>query len=287
MNELEKGLANLRKLHGDFVVVNLNDNKILDRPRISSGSFGLDRALGGGFVRGSLNEVFGPESSGKTTLCIHAMAEAQRLGSVLFIDMEHSFDPLYAKNLGVDLGTLLVSQPDYAEQAFDVIEHMVNTGSLSLVVLDSVPALLPQAELEGDPGDRHMGLAARINRQHLRRIISPASKKGATILYVNQITYKLGISFGNPETTSGGTGFKYFCSSRVDIRKISTQKESLAKEGIRSRALAVEKGVVEKSGPWFSYDSNRLGQGRINTIQFLNSSECVYLKHIRNKLNEV
>jgi len=319
-NKLEDSLANLRKAHGEMIVLRLTDRKFIERPRISCGSFGLDRALGGGFVKGSLNEVFGPESSGKTTLCISAVAEAQKIGNALFVDVEHSFDPVYARNLGVDIDKLLFSQPEYAEQAFDVVEHMVGSGALELVVVDSIPALLPEAELRGDPGDKHMGLAARLNRQHLRRILPAAKKTGTTILYVNQITYKIGVpSFMNPETTGGGTGFKYFCSTRTDIRKISTQKDSLAKESIRARArvvknktyvpfqsaefdirfgkgvdvvgeifdFAVEQGVVEKSGAWYSYGKDRLGQGRENAVQALSKPDNDWLNLIRDNIEAI
>jgi len=317
-SKLEEGIEDLKKAHGDFVVIQLHDRAIVGRERLSSGSIGLDRALGGGFAKGLLHEISGPESSGKTTLCIHAMVEAQKFGPVLLVDTEHSFDPSYAQNLGLDIDQLYVSQPDCAEQAFDVIEHLGDTGEISLIILDSIPALLPKSELEGDPGDSHMGLAARLNRQHLRRVIPIAARHDTTIIYVNQITYKIGVVFGNPETTAGGTGFRYFCSTRVDVRKISSLKEIQQTKGVRVRArvvknktaipfqeaefaikfnkgisvageileLGTKQGVIDKSGTWYSYNSNRLGQGKENAIDLLQANPDM-LNEIRSKLSEV
>lgn len=299
MDNLDDVVKSLHKVHDDLILLKLGDKpSFLQRDRISSGSIGVDRILGGGFVRGSLNQIVGPKSSGKTTTCIHAMVEAQKIGPVLFIDLEHSFDPNYARDLGLDIHNLFLSQPEYAEQAFDVIETMVGSGGLSLVVVDSIPALLPKSELEGDPGDSHMGLAARLNRQHLRRITHPASKAQTTIIYVNQITLKIGIMFGNPETTPGGTGFGYFCSTILDIRCISTMKDAVKAGGIRARVRAtknktgipfqqaefdikfgegidktaevfdwaVAKEVIKKSGSWYSYKDINIGQGKTASI---------------------
>lgn len=316
MSKIDESIQNLQKAHNNaFIVMNLNDKKIVARERIPTGSFGLDRILGGGFVRGSLNEIIGPQSSGKTTICIHTMAQAQKLGKVLFIDLEHSFDPIYAESLGVSINNLLISQPEFAEQAFDVIEHLVATGEISLVVVDSIPALLPRSELEGDPGDSHMGLAARLNRQHLRRITHSASKTKTIILYVNQITYKIS-GYGNPETTGGGTGFGYFCSSICDIRSISTQKDNMAKQSIKARVRtvknktyipfqetefdikfgkgidyygevfdeAVKKKIIDKSGSWYSYKKDKLGQGRDNAIEIF--KDDTYFKEVYKQISD-
>jgi len=243
MNEVEKkvegAIKNLESSHG-LLVRRLGDKTIVARERMPSGSTGLDKVLGGGWVVGSLNEIFGPESSGKSTVCLHSMAEAQKRGLVLLVDNEHSFDPFYARNLGVDVDNLYVCQPSFAEQTFDVIEHLVSTGEFSMIVLDSIAGLSPRAEAEGDPGDSNMGVAARLNRQHLRKMTSLAANNKCTILYTNQITYKIGVMFGNPETTTGGTGFKFFCSTRIDIRKISTQKDSIKAGGIRCRVKGVK-----------------------------------------------
>ena len=299
------------------IVFKLGKDKGLVRERISSGSLAYDRALGGGFVRGSLNEIFGQESSGKTTICLHAICEHQKYGKVLFIDTEHSFDPSYAKALGVDVNELYVCQPSYSEQAFTVMETLVSTGQFSLVILDSVAGLSPKVEVEGDSGDSNMGVAARLNRQHIRKITSIAQKTKTTILYTNQITYKIGVNFGNPETTSGGTGFKFFCSTRTDLRRISTQKDSINKGAIRARAkvvknktyipfqeaefdiefgrgvtregelldLCLEYGIILKSGAWFSFEEEKIGHGRVKAIEFLRENEEIKNK-ITTKLKE-
>lgn len=308
MSNLEDAVKSLHKAHDDLVLLKLGDKPtFLQRERISSGSIGIDRVLGGGFVKGSLNQIIGPKSSGKTTTCIHAMVSAQKHGPVLFVDLEHSFDPMYAKNLGLDTDNLYMAQPEFAEQAFDIIETMVGCdGGLALVVVDSIPALLPKSELEGDPGDSHMGLAARLNRQHLRRITHPASQAKTTIIYVNQITLKIGIVFGNPETTPGGTGFGYFCSTILDIRSISTMKDAIKSGGIRARIRAtknktgipfqqaefdikfgkgidkaaevfdwaVETEVIKKAGAWYSYNGNNIGQGKAASITTLLENDC-------------
>lgn len=319
MSEIDERVNNLHKSHKDLVLFKLGDKpSFSDRPRISSGSIGIDRILGGGFVKGSLNQIVGPKSSGKTTICIHTIAEAQKKGPVLFVDLEHSFDPKYAADLGVDVDNLYMSQPEYAEQAFDVIEHMIASNQLSLIVIDSIPALLPKSELAGDPGDSHMGLAARLNRQHLRRILHPAATAKTTIIYINQITLKIGVIFGNPETTPGGTGFGYFCSTIMDVRSILSMKEAIKADGIRVRAKmtknktfipfqqtefdiqfgegidkyaevfdwAVEKKIVDKSGAWYSYEGNRLGQGKANSIAALKDWGIDHFDKILKKLKE-
>ena len=318
--KIDEKIEALKATHKELILFKFGDKPaFIERERISSGSIGLDRALGGGFVKGSLNQIVGPKSAGKTTLCLHTMAEAQKSGRVLFVDLEHSFDPKYAKALGVNIDELFLAQPEFAEQAFDVIEALISTGEFSLIIVDSIPALLPKAELTGDPGDSHMGLIARLNRQHLRRVIHPASVNGTTIIYINQITYKIGVMFGNPETTPGGTGFNYFCSSILDVRSINTMKISIEKESIRVRArttknktyipfqeaefdirfgkgidrcgeildLAVAKKVIERSGSWYSFGANRLGQGRDKAVEVLRDSSNEICAKILTKLKEV
>lgn len=301
MSSVDDVIAAIDKAHGKGIVLKLNNSdKGLARERMSSGSLLLDRALGGGFVRGTLNEIYGLESSGKSTLCLHAMAEAQKHGLVLFVDTEYSFDPVYAKALGIDVPSLIMCQPLYAEQAFDVIEAFADCPEISMIVLDSIAALSPKAEIEGDPGDSNMGLAARLNRQHIRKITAPLSNNKIIALYTNQITYKM-TGYGNPETTTGGTSFKYFASTRMKTTKTSTQKYNIEHQSIECVVnitknktyipyqiaeldidfgmginrgsellkLGEELGTVVKSGSWYSIGTEKIGQGKKNAAQFL------------------
>src|SRR6056297_3647185 len=298
----------------------MGDSAIIDVPVIGSGSIGLDVALGvGGYPRGRVIEIYGPESSGKTTLALHAIAEAQKTGGIAaFIDAEHALDPVYARNLGVNTDELWVSQPDTGEQALEIAESLVRSGALDIVVVDSVAALTPQAEIEGEMGDSHMGLQARLMSQALRKLTGSLSKSHTSLLFINQIRMKIGVMFGNPETTTGGKALKFYSSVRLEIRKIETlSKGSEDAIGNKVRVKVVKnkvappfrkveleimfgKGVsasgslldaalkydlVQKSGSWYSYGEERIGQGRENAKQFLESNEDI-IKTLDAQLRE-
>ncbi len=299
----------------------LGDGSVLEVEVIPTGSLGLDRALGvGGIPRGRVSEIFGPESSGKTTLALHILAEAQKAGGVAaFIDAEHALDATYARALGVDIDNLLVSQPDTGEQALDITETLVRSSAVDIIVIDSVAALTPRSEIEGEMGDAHMGLQARLMSQALRKLTAIIAKSKTAVIFINQIRMKIGIMFGNPETTTGGNALKFYSTIRLDIRKIATIKDSQQILGSRTRVrvvknkvappfreaefdiiygkgishsgelldLAVEAGIAEKSGSWFSYGSERLGQGRENARQFLEDNAEVsdeILAQVKEKL---
>ena len=276
---------------------------------IPSGSLGLDMALGiGGLPRGRILEIYGPESSGKTTLALHAIAEAQKLGGTCaFIDAEHALDPIYARKLGVDVDNLLISQPDAGEQALEICDTLVRSGAIDVLVIDSVAALVPRAELEGEMGDSHMGLHARLMSQALRKLTGSVSRSKTTLIFLNQIRMKIGVMFGNPETTTGGNALKFYASVRLEIRRIGQIKDREEMVGNQTRVkvvknklappfrqvefdimygegiskvgelvdLGVKAGVVEKSGAWYSHDSQRIGQGRENAKQFLRDNREV------------
>jgi recombination protein RecA len=291
----------------------------VDIPAISTGSLGLDIALGvGGLPRGRVIEIFGPESSGKTTLTLHVIAEAQKAGgTAAFIDAEHALDLTYAKKLGVQVDDLLVSQPDTGEQALEIAETLVRSGAIDVIVVDSVAALVPRAEIEGEMGDAHMGLQARLMSQALRKLTAAISKSQTTLIFINQIRMKIGVMFGNPETTTGGNALKFYSSVRLDIRRIESIKEGQEVTGSRVRVkvvknkmappfkqaefdimfaqgiskpgelvdLGVEKKVVEKSGAWYSYQGDRLGQGRDAVRDFLLSNQPL-AREIEGKLRD-
>ena len=282
---------------------------------ISTGCLSLDVALGvGGVPKGRIMEVFGPESSGKTTLALHIVAEAQKAGGyAAFIDAEHAMDPEYAKNLGVNLDELLVSQPDSGEQSLEIAETLVRSGALDIIVVDSVAALVPRAELEGEMGDSHMGLQARLMSQALRKLTGTVSRSNTTVLFVNQIREKIGVMFGNPETTPGGRALKFYSSIRIDIRRITSLKEGSDIVGNRTRVkivknkvappfkstefdimygkgiskagdiidLAIKGDIIEKTGAWFSYGEMKIGQGRENAKHYLEENEDVYTEIIK------
>src|SRR5437773_9569736 len=309
MNEQERrriidvALVNMEKQFGKGTILRLGSKAVVPVSVISSGSISLDNALGvGGFPRGRVIEVFGPESSGKTTLSLQVIAEAQKAGgTAAFIDAEHALDPGYARRLGVDVDNLLVSQRDHGEQALEITSALVATGAVDIVVIDSVAALVPKAELDGEMGDSHMGLHARLMSQALRKLTGIVSRCNTCLIFINQIREKIGVMFGNPETTTGGRALKFYCSVRVDVRRIASIKDGDEVTGSRTKAkivknkvappfreaefdimygvgishegdlldLAVEKNIVDKSATWFSFQAERLGQGRDNAKQFL------------------
>lgn len=296
LKALQTTIEKLDKAYGKGTVMRLSESKVVDVPVISTGSLGLDLALGiGGVPRGRVVEIYGPESSGKTTLTMHCIAEAQKNGGLAaFIDAEHAFDRVYAEKLGIDTKNLLISQPDNGEQALEIAEHLISSGAIDIIVIDSVAALVPKAELEGDMGESKMGLQARLMSQALRKLTGVINKTGCCCIFINQLREKIGVMFGNPETTTGGNALKFYSSVRLDIRRIGQIKDGDEILGNRTKVkvvknklaapfkviefdimygqgvskvgeildLAVELEIVKKSGSWFSYEGNRLSQGR-------------------------
>ena len=301
---LDAAVGQIEKQFGKGAILRLGaKDAIVPVSVISTGSISLDAALGvGGFPRGRICEIFGPESSGKTTIALQVVAEAQKKGGIAaFIDVEHALDPVYARKLGVDVDNLLVSQPDYGEQALEITSHLISSGQIDVLVVDSVAALVPKSELDGEMGDSHMGLQARLMSQALRKLTGAVNKSRTCLIFINQIREKIGVMFGNPETTTGGRALKFYASLRLDIRRIAAIKDGEAVIGNRTKVkvvknkvaspfreaefdiiygegvskegdlldLGVAQNLVEKSGSWFSYKGDRIGQGRENARQFL------------------
>ncbi|MGO4955662.1 recombinase RecA [Luteococcus sp. Sow4_B9] len=303
---LEAALAQIEKQHGKGTVMRLGEETRLPIAFIPTGSVSLDIALGiGGLPRGRIVEIYGPESSGKTTVALHAIANAQREGGICaFIDAEHALDPDYAQKLGVDTDALLVSQPDNGEQALEIADMLVRSGALALIVIDSVAALTPRAEIEGEMGDSHVGLQARLMSQALRKMTGALSQAGTTAIFINQLREKIGVMFGSPETTTGGKALKFYSSVRLDVRRIETLKDGTEPVGNRTRVkvvknkvappfkqaefdilygqgisregslidMGVEHGVIRKAGAWFTYGTDQLGQGKENARNFLKNN---------------
>jgi recombination protein RecA len=321
---LSFAIAQIEKAHGKGAIMKLGDAPKLAISTISSGALSLDLALGvGGFPRGRIVEVYGPESSGKTTLTLHAIAEAQKLGGICaFIDTEHALNPAYAEQLGVNLDSLLISQPDYGEQALEIAETLVRSGAVDMVIIDSVAALVPKSEIEGEMGDPQMGMQARLMSQALRKLTGIVSKSNTIVIFVNQVRDKIGVMFGNPETTPGGRALKFYATIRIDIRKIDSIKAGVDITGNKVKVkivknkvappfkyteleiefgkgfsreadlldLAVTMNFVEKSGTWFSVNGERMGQGRESAKNFLKQNPLISKKleeQIRERVVEV
>ncbi len=317
-------ITQIEKQFGRGSIMMLGDDSVkVDTESIPTGSLALDNALGiGGLPRGRVVELFGPESSGKTTLALSAISEAQRMGGyAAFIDAEHAIDPVYSRKMGVDVDNLLISQPDCGEDALEIADSLIRSGSLDIIVIDSVAALVPRAELEGEMGDSHLGLHARLMSQALRKLTGHISRSGTCVIFINQIRMKIGIMFGNPETTTGGRALKFYSSMRLDIRRVASIKDRDSVIGMRAKVkvvknkmaapfrnaefdilfdgtgissegdaidLGVEHDIIEKSGTWFSYKSERLGQGRENVRHFLREQTDIREKiiaEVREKLD--
>lgn len=320
---IEAALGQIEKQFGKGSVMKLGDVGTMNVEAIPTGALSLDIALGiGGIPRGRIVEIYGPESSGKTTLALHMIAEAQKMGGeAAFVDAEHALDPVYAKHLGVNIDNLIVSQPDTGEQALEIAEALVRSGAIDVIVVDSVAALVPKAEIDGDMGDSHIGLQARLMSQALRKLAGAINKSNSVIIFINQLREKVGVMFGNPETTAGGRALKYYASVRLDIRKIENLKQDGEVVGNRARVkvvknkvappfreaefdivygkgisksgnildLAVNLDIIEKSGSWFSYNGDRIGQGRENVKKYLEENPAMMEeveKKVRDNFNQ-
>lgn len=313
---VDQAISQIEKQFGKGSIMKMSYDKVIDIATISTGSIALDLALGiGGVPRGRVVEIYGPESSGKTTLALHITAEAQKMGgAVAFIDAEHALDITYARNLGVDVDSILVSQPDTGEQALDIAEILVRSGAIDVLVIDSVAALVPRAEIEGDMGDQHMGLQARLMSQALRKLTATISKSKTCVIFINQIRMKIGVMFGNPETTTGGNALKFYATQRLDIRRMAAIKEGSDVIGNRTKVKVVknkiappfreaefdiiygqgiskegdildmgaELNIIDKSGAWYSFENERIGQGRENVKKFLAENT-----DIRDKISDL
>jgi len=307
---VESAITQIERQFGKGSIMKLGGNAIVQIPVIPTGSLALDKALGiGGIPRGRVTEIYGPESSGKTTLALHVVAEAQKQGGIAaFIDAEHALDTSYAKKLGVNCDELLVSQPDTGEQALEITDMLVRSGAIDVLVIDSVAALVPRAEIEGEMGDSHMGLQARLMSQALRKLTGTISKTSTSVVFINQIRMKIGVMFGNPETTTGGNALKFYSSARIEIRRMAAIKDGQEVLGNRTKAkvvknkmappfkqaefdimygegisatgelldIGVEANVIEKSGSWYSYEGERIGQGRENVKKFFKENEELF-----------
>ena len=314
---LDAALSQIERAFGKGSIMRLGQNTNIDIEAIPTGSLGIDIALGiGGLPRGRVIEIYGPESSGKTTVALHAVAQAQKEGGIAaFIDAEHALDPSYAKKIGVDIENLLVSQPDSGEQALEIADTLVRSGAIDVMVVDSVAALVPKAELEGEMGDAHMGLQARLMSQALRKLTATVARSNTLIIFINQIRMKLGVMFGNPETTTGGNALKFYASVRMDIRRVGAIKDKDEVIGSQTRVkivknkvappfktvdfdimygegisktgelidLGVKSGIIEKAGAWFSYNGDKIGQGRENAKRYLMENPTV-AEDIENKI---
>ena len=320
LKALDAALVQIEKQYGKGAVMKLGDPSAqMNVETIPTGSLSLDIALGlGGIPKGRIIEIYGPESSGKTTVTLHMIAEVQKRGGIAgFIDAEHALDPVYAKNIGVDIDNLYISQPDNGEQALEITETMVRSGAIDIVVVDSVAALVPKAEIDGDMGDSHVGLQARLMSQALRKLTAVISKSNCTVVFINQLREKVGVMFGNPETTTGGRALKFYTSVRLDVRRIEALKQGGEVIGNRTRVkvvknkiappfkeaefdimfgkgiskegdivdLASNVGIINKSGAWFAYEGNKIGQGRENAKQYLRDNPAV-CDEIENKVRE-
>lgn len=320
LKALKLTLDKLDKTYGKGTVMKMSDQSVVNVDAISSGSLGLDLALGvGGYPRGRVVEIYGPESSGKTTLTLHAIAEAQKQGGIAaFIDAEHAFDRTYAENLGIDIDNLIISQPDHGEQALEITDNLIRSGAIDIIVIDSVAALTPKSEIEGEMGDSKMGLHARLMSQALRKLTSSISKTNCTVIFINQLREKIGVMFGNPETTTGGNALKFYCSVRLDIRRSTQIKDSNSEvkgnktrvkvvknkvappfkttefdimygEGISKVGEIIDIGVdyeiIRKAGSWFSYGDTKLGQGR-DAVKTLLKDNPDLMDELETKITE-
>jgi recombination protein RecA len=319
LKALDSALAQIEKAYGKGSVMKLGDTASMQVEAIPTGSLSLDIALGvGGVPKGRIIEIYGPESSGKTTVALHMVAEVQKLGGIAgFIDAEHALDPVYAKNIGVDIDNLYISQPDNGEQALEITETMVRSGAVDIIIVDSVAALVPKAEIEGDMGDSHMGLQARLMSQALRKLTAAISRSNCVVIFINQLREKLGVMFGNPETTTGGRALKFYASIRMDVRRIESIKAGGDVIGNRTKIkivknkvappfkeaefdimfgkgisktgdildLATDENIIVKSGAWFSYNDEKIGQGRENVKNYLEERPEV-LREVENKVRE-